>query len=90
MASLRDAAKVTEEIEGLLGRLKSELDGGNADLDRLARISDEISERADGLAETFENINEVLMSRLGQARRGGGQGSSGSRGGSRQKARSGR
>ena len=65
MASLKDATKLTDQLENLVGDLRSELDGG-VDFEKLVTISDEISERADSLAETFSNINDALMQRLGR------------------------
>ena len=45
----------------------------------LAQLADEISEHADNAAETFSNVNETLMSRIGGLRSGrsGGQRSKG-------------
>ncbi len=68
MASLKDEEKVADELGGMVDELKSQL--GEGDFDRLAQLSDDISERADGLAETFGNINETLMSRLGASGNG--------------------
>jgi hypothetical protein len=81
MASLKDVEKVADELGGMVEELKSSL--GDGDFDRLVQLSDDISERADGLAETFGNINETLMSRL----KDGGNGGSGR---SRQRSQSGR
>jgi hypothetical protein len=71
MASLKDATRLTEGIEHLLGDLRSELEDGEVDFDKLVSLSDEISERADGLAETFSNVNEALMQRLQQVKSNG-------------------
>jgi hypothetical protein len=68
MASLKDATQFTDNLENLVGDLRSELENGEVDFERLVSISDEISERADGLAETFSSVNETLMQRLGQAK----------------------
>jgi hypothetical protein len=80
MASLKDAQQLTKGLEDLVGRLRSELQNGNVDFEKLVSISDEISERADGIAETFTNVNETLMERIQQA-------SSGKAGGSRRSGR---
>ena len=76
MASLKDAQQLTKNLEDLVGRLKSELQNGNVDFGKLVEISDEISERADGMAETFNSLNDTLMERLDQA---GGSASGGAR-----------
>jgi hypothetical protein len=82
MASLKDTQQLTQGLEDLVGRLSSELQNGEVDFEKLVSISDELSERADGLAETFNSVNEALMQRLQDAKGGGS--SSGSSGGSRQ------
>jgi hypothetical protein len=69
MASLKDAQKVTDELGGMVDELKSQLSEGN--FDRLVQLSDDISERADGLADAFGSMNEALMSSLGDAAAGG-------------------
>lgn len=74
MASLKDVERVADDLEGLVGQLRSELQNG--DFERLTQLADEISERADSAAETFSSVNETLMSRIGEVsggRRGGGQ-----------------
>ena len=71
MASLKDATKeVTDNLEKLVGNLRSELEGGDGDFDRLTSLADNISEQADGLAETFSNVNDALMQRLEQLKSG--------------------
>ena len=80
MASLKEATgAVTDRLEDLVGQLRSELDGGEADFERLSGVADQISEAADGLAETFSNVNETLMQRLEQLKSSGGNNASGSR-----------
>jgi len=79
MATLKDATQLTDGLESLLGDLRSELENGEVDFERLVSIADQISESADGLAETFSSINETLMQRLDQAKNGGGGGSSSGR-----------
>lgn len=74
MASLKDTAEqLTSPLEDLVGKLRSELTNGNVDFDKLVSIADDLSEKADELAETFTNVNETLMQRLQQAKGSGGQ-----------------
>jgi hypothetical protein len=73
MASLKDVERVADDLESLVGQLRSELQNG--DFDKLTALADEISEHADNAAETFSTVNETLMSRIGDVggnRRGGG------------------
>jgi hypothetical protein len=79
MASLKDTEQLASRLEDLVGELRSELSNGNVDFEKLVSLADELSEQADGLAETFNNVNEALMQRLEQAKSGGRS----SRGGSR-------
>jgi hypothetical protein len=74
MASLKDVERVADDLENLIGQLRSEL--SNGDFERLTQLADQISEHADHAAETFSSVNETLMSRIGELsgnRRGGGQ-----------------
>ena len=80
MASLKDAEQLTQGLEDLVGQLRSELQNGTVDFEKLVSISDEISEQADGIAETFTNVNDTLMERIQQA-------GSGKAGGSRRSSR---
>jgi hypothetical protein len=77
MASLKNTAEqMTNQLEDLVGQLRSELTNGNVDFEKVASIADELSESADGLAETFTSVNDTLMQRLQQAKgssSGGGQ-----------------
>lgn len=83
MASLKDAQQLTTKLEDLVGQMKSEFQNGNVDFEKLVALSDEISEQADGIAETFSSVNDTLMDRLqqtggkvaGGARRAAGRGS---------------
>jgi ABC-type transporter Mla subunit MlaD len=68
VASLKDAESLADDLENLVGELRSELQKG--DFERLAQLADEISEHADNAAETFSNVNETLMSRIGGLRSG--------------------
>jgi hypothetical protein len=71
MASMKEASSaITDKLENLVGELRSELDGGELDFQRLAGVADQISEAADGLAETFSSVNETLMQRLEQLKDG--------------------
>ena len=79
MASLKDAQQLTKGLEELVGQISAELKNGNVDFEKLVSISDEISERADGIAETFSNVNDTLMERLQNASGGGGGSRSSSR-----------
>jgi ABC-type transporter Mla subunit MlaD len=81
MASLKDAQQLTKGLEDLIGQLRSELQNGNVDFEKLVAISDQISEQADGMAETFSSVNDTLMERLQQASSG-----TGSRSASRRQA----
>jgi len=63
MASIKDVEKVADDLEALVGELRQELKNG-ADFAKLVAIADEISEHADNAAQTFNNVNDTLMSRL--------------------------
>ena len=63
MASMKEVHKVADDLESLVGQLRSELNDG-VDFERLAQIADEISEHADNAAETFTSVNQTLMSRI--------------------------
>ena len=63
MASIKDVERVADDLEGLVGDLRSELSNG-PDFERLVQIADEISEHADNAAQTFNSVNDALMSRL--------------------------
>lgn len=65
MASLKEIEKVADDLENLVGQLRSELSNGS-DFERLTEIADEISEHADHAAQTFSTVNETLMSRVGE------------------------
>jgi ABC-type transporter Mla subunit MlaD len=77
MASLKETTgAITERLEGLVSDLRSEVDNGELDFERLTSIADQISEASDGLAETFNNVNETLMQRLDQLKSSGSSGPS--------------
>jgi hypothetical protein len=79
MASVKDVEKVADDLEGLVGQLRSELKNG-PDFERLVEIADSISERADQAAGTFNSVNDILMSRISELGGGGSRSSSSSRG----------
>ena len=76
MASLKDVERLADDLEGLVGDLRSELSNGT-DFERLVQIADEISEHADEAAGTFSTVNEALMSRLDELKGGGSSSRSG-------------
>ena len=65
MASLKEVEKVADDLEQLVGEMRSELSNGT-DFERLTQIADEISEKADVAAQTFSTVNETLMSRISE------------------------
>lgn len=75
MASIKDVEQVAEDLERLVGELRSEL-SANADFERLIQIADEIAEHADNAAQTFSSVNETLLSRIRELKGGGGSGRS--------------
>ena len=82
MASIKEVQKVADDLEQLVGELRSEIDNG-ADFERMTQIADEISEHADSAAQTFSTVNETLMSRIKEVTgKGGGSGSDSSTSGS--------
>src|SRR5881392_1142183 len=84
MASLKDTQQLTQGLEELVGQLSSELQNGEVDFEKLVSTLDELSERADGLAETFNSVNEALMQRLQNVAGGVSSGDGSSSGSSRQ------
>jgi hypothetical protein len=88
MASLKDAQQLTDGLEQLVSQLSSELKNGEVDFEKLVSLSDDLSERADGLAETFSSVNDALMQRLQGAKQGGRSRQQGSRSESKAGARS--
>ena len=83
MASLKEAGELTDRLEGLVVQLREELQNGDVDFENLVALSDQISEQADGMAETFSSVNEALMQQIHQVRNGGSRGS-----GKRQRSKS--
>src|SRR5256714_4301767 len=78
MASLKDTEKLTGKLDHLVGELRSELSNGNVDFQKVVSLADELGEQADGVAETFNNLNETLMQGLDRVKSGGGGRSRGS------------
>ena len=64
MASLKDVEQLADDLDGLVKRLRSELQDGKVDFERLIEVADEISEHADAAAGTFATVNEALMDRI--------------------------
>lgn len=83
MASLKDVERVADDLEGLVGQLRSELPNG--DFEKLTQLADQISEHADNAAETFSSVNDTLMERIGEVT---GKGRSGGGSSSRSRSRS--
>jgi hypothetical protein len=89
MASLKDAEQLTSQLEDLVGELRSELNNGDLDFQKVVSVADELSEKADGVAETFNNLNDTLMQGLDRAKSGGSGGRSrGSSGESKSESKS--
>jgi hypothetical protein len=82
MASIKEVEKVADDLEQLVGALRSELTNGS-DFEKLTQIADEISEHADNAAQTFSTVNETLMSRIDELKgsRSGGRSRSSASGG---------
>lgn len=65
MASVKDVERLADDLQGLVDELRKEVKNGT-DFERLTQIADEISEHADNAAQTFNSVNEALMSRLNE------------------------
>lgn len=85
VASIKDVEQVADDLEALVGELRRELKD-SADFAKLVAIADEISEHADNAAQTFNNVNDTLMSRLGEITGGKRSSSSSSSSASREKS----
>jgi hypothetical protein len=85
---MKDVEQVADDLSGLVDQLRKEL-RDSPSFDKLVALADQISERADGAAETFSTVNEALMSRLSEVKgnASGGQ-TAGSSSSGRAKARS--
>jgi hypothetical protein len=88
MASLKDTEQLTSKLEDLIGELRSELSNGSVDFQKIVSLADELSEQADGVAETFNSLNDTLMQGLEKVKSGGRSRSSSSESKSEAKVRS--
>jgi hypothetical protein len=71
MPSLKETTEqLTGKLEELFDELRSELQNGELDFDKLTSLADKISEQADALAQTFNNVNETLMQQIDQIKSG--------------------
>jgi len=70
MASLKDTEQLTGKLEDLIGELRSEFGNGNVDFQKIVALADELGEQADGVAETFNGLNETLMEGLDRVKSG--------------------
>jgi hypothetical protein len=70
MASLKDTEQLTSKLEDLVGELRSELSNGSVDFQKVVSLADELSEHADGVAETFSSLNDTLMQGLEKVKSG--------------------
>jgi hypothetical protein len=68
MAGLRDAAKLTEQLEKLAAQLHTEVTQGQLDFAELAALADDVGESADSLAATFMAIDDALKRPLSETR----------------------
>jgi hypothetical protein len=68
MAGLRDAAKLTEQLEKLAAQLHTEFTEGQMDFAELAGLADDVGESADSLAAKFMAIDEALKRPLSEPR----------------------
>jgi hypothetical protein len=66
MASLKEAAAVTEQLEELAGRLHEEVMDGRADLREMSSLADQIGELADAIAATLFSIDAILLRGFGE------------------------
>ena len=65
MATRTEVGALTERIGELAGELHSELVDGDADFSRLRGLSQEIAQRAESLAATFDQVDQALAAQLG-------------------------
>ena len=64
MASLKEAATLTSQLEEMAGELHTELTDNDVDFGRLTQLADQLGGEADRLAQTFSAMNDVLDRRL--------------------------
>jgi len=81
MASVKDVEKVADDLGTLVEEMRNEVKNGT-DFERLMQLADEISEHADNAAQTFNSVNDALMSRLNDLGGGAKRSQSKSRSGS--------
>lgn len=67
MASLKEAAAVTEQLEELAARLQAQL-AERTDFGELAVLADQIGESADAMASAFMAIDEAVSQHLSEPR----------------------
>ena len=87
MASLKDTEQLTGKLDDLVGQLRSELTNGDVDFQKVVSLADELGEQADGVAETFNNLNETLMQGLDRVKSGAKSRSSSSSNGEKSSSR---
>jgi hypothetical protein len=68
VASLKEAAAVTEQLEELAARLHSELSEKRMDFGEMAALADQIGESADAMASAFMAIDEAVSQHLTEPR----------------------
>jgi len=64
MATLRDAGRLTGELQELADRLHTEMTDGDGDFGSLTSLADDLAEAADNVAATFTQLDEILSERL--------------------------
>jgi hypothetical protein len=66
MSTLKDAANFTQELVELATQLHQELVEGDVEFERMVGLSDEIGERADALAQAFEEVSRSFAAQLSE------------------------
>jgi Ca2+-binding EF-hand superfamily protein len=64
MATLKEATRLTEELEELASRIHRELTDGQVDFTEMVRLADDLGESADSVASIFAAIDEALTQLL--------------------------
>ncbi len=72
MASLKDLAGLTSQLDGLTTQLHSELTEGGIDFRKMVDLTDDIGAIADRLASGFTTMADALEASLDDQRDGGG------------------
>ena len=57
-------------LPGALPSVPPLANNGNVDFQKIVSVADELSEQADGVAETFNSLNDTLMQRLDKVKGG--------------------